>query len=112
MMEGIEVLSIGSIGVNQVFNWDMAIAGGLFFGILLSIWTGLATKSVIGSLVTFLVLGALFGILLGASIEEYADTVPTYKVTISDDIKLNEFYERYEILEQEGKIFTIKEREI
>lgn len=112
MMEGIEVLSIGSIGINQVFNWDIAIAGGLFFGILLSIWMGLATKSVIGGLVAFLVLGALFGILLGVSVEEYTDTVSTYKVTISDEIKLNEFYERYEILDQEGKIFTIKEREI
>lgn len=112
MMEGIEVLSIGSIGINQVFNWNAAIAGGLVLGILFSIWICLASDSVICGLIAFLVIGAFFGILLGANVEKYADTVPTYKVTISDEIKLNEFYERYEILDQEGKIFTIKEREI
>lgn len=112
MMEGIEILSVGSIGVNQVFNWDAAIIGGLFLGILFGIWIGLTTDNVVCGLVAFLVVGVLFGFLLGVKVEEYADTVSTYKVTISDEIKLNEFYEQYEILEQEGKIFTIKEREI
>ena len=110
-MEGIEVLSVGSIGINQVFNWDVAIAGGIFLGIILSVWIGLATESVVGGLIGFLIMGAFFGVLLGANVEEYADTVPTYKVTVSDTISINEFYERYEVLEQDGKIFTIKERE-
>ena len=35
MMEGIEVLSVGSIGINQVFNWDVAIAGGIILGIII-----------------------------------------------------------------------------
>ena len=110
MMEGIEVLSVGSIGINQVFNWDVAIAGGIFLGIILSVWIGLATESVVGGLVSFLVMGAFFGILLGANVEKYADTVPTYKVIVSDTVSINEFYERYEVLEQDGKIFTIKEK--
>lgn len=110
MMEGIEVLSIGSIGINQVFNWNVAIAGGLFFGVFLGIWMGLLTKNIIGGLAAFLVLGALFGMLSGDSVEKYADTAPTYKVIISDTVSLNEFYDRYEVLEQDGKIFTIMER--
>ena len=110
MMEGIEILSTGSIGINPVFNWNAAIAGGLFFGILLGIWMGLVTKSIIGGLAAFLVLGALFSFLVGDSIEKYADTVPTYKVIINDTVSLNEFYDRYEVLEQDGKIFTIMER--
>lgn len=32
-----------------------------------------------------------------------------YKVTISDDVKLIEFLERYEILDTEGEIYTIRE---
>ena len=32
-----------------------------------------------------------------------------YKVTISDDVKLVEFLERYEILDTEGEIYTIRE---
>ena len=34
-----------------------------------------------------------------------------YKATIDDSVSMNEFLDRYEILDQEGKIYTIKERE-
>lgn len=34
-----------------------------------------------------------------------------YKVTIDDTVSLNEFYEKYEIIDQEGKIYTIKFKE-
>lgn len=33
----------------------------------------------------------------------------SYKVTISDDVKLVEFLEQYEILDTEGEIYTIRE---
>ena len=35
---------------------------------------------------------------------------PEYKVTISDSVSFNEIYEKYEIVEQEGEIYTIRER--
>ena len=33
-----------------------------------------------------------------------------YKVTISDEVKMDEFCEKYEIIEQDGKIYTVRER--
>lgn len=36
----------------------------------------------------------------------------TYKVTIEENVSLVEFNEKYEILDQEGDIYTIKEREV
>lgn len=33
-----------------------------------------------------------------------------YKVTIDESVSMVEFYQRYEILSQEGKIYTIKEK--
>ena len=33
------------------------------------------------------------------------------KVTINDSVSMNEFLDKYEILDQEGKIYTVKERE-
>ena len=33
-----------------------------------------------------------------------------YKVTISDEVEMNDFYETYEIVEQDGKIYTVRER--
>jgi Na+/melibiose symporter-like transporter len=34
-----------------------------------------------------------------------------YKVTISDEVSMNDFLERYEIVDQEGKIYTVRERD-
>lgn len=33
-----------------------------------------------------------------------------YKVTIDDSVAMNEFLNKYEILDQDGKIFTVKEK--
>ena len=34
-----------------------------------------------------------------------------HKVIINDSVKMNDFLEHYEILDQEGKIYTVRERE-
>lgn len=33
-----------------------------------------------------------------------------YKVTVDDSVSMVEFYEKYEIVNTEGKIFTVKEK--
>ena len=38
-------------------------------------------------------------------------TIKEYKVTIDDPVSTNEVLKKYEILDQEGKICTVKERE-
>lgn len=43
------------------------------------------------------------------TLKEYSYT--EYKVTIDDSVSMNEFLDKYEILDQEGKIYTVKERE-
>ena len=35
----------------------------------------------------------------------------TYKVTISDEVNFVEFNNKYEIIDQDGLIYTIKEKE-
>lgn len=54
------------------------------------------------------ILAALF-ITIGIS-ELNEKPYTEYKVLISDDVSWNEFNEKYEVIEQEGKIYTIKER--
>ena len=48
--------------------------------------------------------------IIGTGIEtnEIIDT--TYKITVSDEVSLMELSEKYEIIEQDGKIFTVRER--
>lgn len=49
--------------------------------------------------------------LIGALIktDEIIDT--EYDVIISDEVSMNEFTEKYEIIEQNGNIYTVKERD-
>lgn len=62
-------------------------------------------------------LGCLVGLCIGALLGAVGSTPIVekteiqYKVTLSDEVSLNDFLERYEILEQEGKILTIVEKE-
>lgn len=62
------------------------------------------------------ILGFIFGIFLLIFIfpitAHTTDTINyiEYKVTISDEVNFNEFKDKYEILGQEGKIYTIRER--
>lgn len=109
-MEGIEILSIGEIGINPVFNWPMAIIGGILLGAIPALCAGAFEDSVGLFVVMFILCAPFFGAICGFSIEKYTDTAPTYKVVISDTVSLNEFYDKYEVLEQDGKIFTIMER--
>lgn len=48
--------------------------------------------------------------LFGAIIKTDEITEIQYDVTISDEVNFNEFQEKYEIIEQKGKIFTVKEK--
>ena len=39
------------------------------------------------------------------------ETFTIYEVTISDDVKYNDFYDTYEVIEKRGEIYEIKLRE-
>lgn len=108
-MEGIEILAVGQIGVGSGFNWLMAIITGLILGIT-AFALGLCHDSCIAAIVMGLLVGIFTGAIVGVADGIPTHYVPTYKVVISDEVSMNEFTERYEILEQEGKIYTVKEK--
>lgn len=109
-MTGVEILAIGEGATgfepnSAVFLFVLALCviGGLVIG-------SKDKECGLGALVGLLigmVAGLLFAVVVGiAEIEYY----PTYKVTISDEVSMNDFMDKYEILNQDGKIYTIKER--
>lgn len=57
---------------------------------------------------TVFMLCIAIGAFVGYGIEE---TETHYEVTINDSVSMNEFNEKYEIIEQRGEIYTVKERE-
>ena len=53
-----------------------------------------------------------FGLILGGVIGSFwNDPIPQYKVTISEEVSMVEFYEKYEIINQEDLIFTVREKD-
>ena len=117
-MNGVEVLASNEVVVKSLFSWKafgiafvVILALGIFVGFIFSIiedmdWVTLK----IGILV-----GVLFGGLIGTAIG-FGCGIPVayetrYKVTVSDEVQMNCFLEKYEILDQEGKIYTVRERQ-
>lgn len=121
-MNGVEILAtekvVSEYGYNASHFWiGFLIVVGL--GILISLLVLFdedydATEKAAGIIMTLILMTALAyitGLLtkeLGRKPIAYKNQ---YKVTISDEVKMNEFYERYKIIHQEGKIYTVEERD-
>lgn len=109
-MTGVEILATGEGATgfepnSAVFLFVLAfcIIGGIVIG---SKDKEYGLGALVG-LVIGLCAGLLSAVVVGIVELEY---YPTYKVTISDEVSMNEFMNKYEILNQDGKIYTVKER--
>lgn len=109
-MEGVEILAIGEMGINECFNWSVAIFGGLSIGIIAGLLMGAAENDFELSLFIAPFVSLFAGAILGFGCPVYQDMIPTYKVTVSNEVSMNEFMNKYEVLSQDGKIYTVKER--
>ena len=110
-MTGVEILS-QEVVYNNVFPELLVgllfVIGGFCFATLLMNGSEMPNKLCCG-----LVIGTLLSlVLVGIGFIDNKNSIDhiEYKVTISDDVSLTEFYEKYEIIEQDGKIYTVKER--
>ena len=67
-------------------------------------------QKILKTLVAFTLTGVVIcGIGLAIKTDEIIET--KYKVTISEDVNFGEFMDKYEIISQEGKIYTIREKD-
>ena len=117
MINGVEILTSNEVVSGYAFNWMVFWIIGIIILVLLIIsgiflWIrGESDLIIIPALsVIGLFLGPSLGFVFGYIIGEPTDYITEYKVTISDEVLMTEFYEHYEVIEQEGKIFTIRER--
>lgn len=105
-MTGIEILNQQLIPITQkgtLWALPFAIILLLLFALLVTIdWV------IPSFLLMFIVLGLMiYDLGTETKVGEYIE----YKVTISNEVNFNEFNDKYEILNQEGKIYTIKEKD-
>ena len=69
-------------------------------------WSNVRTGAIIG-----LILSVIFSPMFGDTERTPIEYKIQYKVIISDEVSMNEFIEKYKIIEQEGRIYTVVERD-
>lgn len=114
MLPGIEVLSEEFISTS-FSPLEITVLGVLlFFGMALSLillFDAITNESVGGCIMSAIFIIAIL-FLVGAIAHNVAN--PTgyteYQVLIDDDVKWKDLYENYEIIDQKGQIYTIKEK--
>ena len=112
MIEGIEILSQEPIMECTYLGLKIFIIGSLFslvVGVLLEVFY---FQDGIGILL--MLLGAVLWCLIGVFVDANYE-IPTgkyeYKVIVDDNVSMAEFYEHYELVDQEGKIFIVREKD-
>ena len=111
-MTGVEILT-EEVVYNTIVPEQLG-AAGLILGIVFVILTFKCLNNeynVAAVIFTVLFLICVTLYVLGLMDNENSIDHIEYKVTISDDVSLTEFNEKYEIIEQDGKIYTVRERE-
>ena len=113
-MTGVEILATEKVVTEYAFNWQLylitlavavVLCGiiGIVVGIPYDMWTG----ALIG-----IGIGLICGIIVGqvpawTTLPKESET--RYKVTITDEVKMSDFLSKYEIINTEGKIYTVRE---
>ena len=119
-MNGVEILNVTEHAIMEpAWSWSMCF--GLFVGIfclgtLIGFIEGIRDYDIESGIIAGLIVGVILALLISPLLtaiiaEKEVGTEYHYKVTIDDSVSMNEFLDKYEILDQEGKIYTVKERE-
>ncbi len=111
-MNGVEFLSSETIYNTFLPEWCIAVGF-----MLIVAFAGLFVLNIVNERYCWaivclaLLIGSLSLIIFGKTDNKNDIDYIKYKVTIEDSVSMNDFLDKYEILDQEGKIYTVKERE-
>ena len=108
MIDGITILDTTYTWVCNSPAFDI-----LIIAVFISAVWMLLTLAYDDDVTTFIISFAVFFILSISTIivyKNYGEKVPKYKVTISDTVSFKDVYEKYDIVKQEGEIYTIIEK--
>lgn len=120
-MDGITILSTGTqvmnMGEEFYFSPNLSSFFGLAVIIALVVGCCLFVRYSIKEKDTSVLAGAIVCIIFILIVmdltfnHQVTKTIPEYKVTIDKNVSLVEFYDRYTVLEQDGLIFTIIDKD-
>jgi hypothetical protein len=117
-MNGVKVLSSSEVAIEFAFNWTAfwIVTAVCFVACLIiylcTVWECEVIPWTIAVIVIWIVASILLGGLFGAAVAPIpTEYVTEYKVYLENDVNVEEFIEKYEIITQEEKILTIRERD-
>ncbi len=114
-MDGIEILSEEVVYVTE-FSFTAFILPVIICAIIGGVWLLVDSGFEFGDTILGIIVGGVVGVILGAFIclgtAKTTDEILyiEYKVTVSDEVNFNEFSEEYRIIDQEGKIYTVRKK--
>ena len=109
-MDGVTILNQDTI--NSLPDWSLAalvvlIVGAFLAFVIFNIVSDTRIITAFGIMSVLFALSAVM-IIVVTPINETA----TYEVIIDDNVSFTELYEHYEIIEQRGEIYILKDREV
>lgn len=111
-MNGVEILSSETIYNTILPEYWLGIGLGCSIVFIVAMVMCFANeRNILGVICVVLAFGSAIVCGLGGTYSKTDINHIEYKVTIDDSVSMNEFLDKYEILDQEGKIYTVKERE-
>lgn len=115
-MKGVEILSRKEIVTKVSFGWKLFWSLFVIYFIvfaIVSVWIWINKNDLIATIACLsigIVAGVIFGYFAGIASGDPIDYITEYKVIFSDDVPMNEFMAKYEIVDQEGRIYTVREK--
>jgi predicted membrane protein len=116
-MNGVDILAMEEVAVEFAFNWtwfwivfSVFATAGLIWGIYEVVAKGEEWIAIPIMTTFFILFGVTFGYLFGVGFETPTKYETQYKVVVSDEVSMTEFLEKYEIIDTEGKIYTVREK--
>lgn len=116
-MNGVEILNSTEVVVESTSNWWLAgivwivavVACGIIaYGVNLESYN--KGDAVVAGCMVGALIGLLLWIMVSAMTSEPVVHETQYEITIDDSVSMKEFTDKYEIIEQRGEIYVVREK--
>ena len=117
-MDGVTILNSFEVVTKTVFSWP-AFWAGVIIGAVISLICAIIFGIIEGEWSAFffellfftLLISPFIGLLSGKVIcPEEVDWETRYEVSINEEVNMQEFMDKYEIIETRGSIYTVREK--
>ena len=117
-MDGVTILNQFEVITKTVFSWESfwwgALIGGVI-GLIIAIIFGLQEDDWVAFFVGLGVFCTLLGLLVGLLggfilCPKPAEYETHYEVSVDEKVNMQEFMDKYEIIETRGSIYTVREK--